>query len=393
MPLVYNTWLYNFGEIDYDKTIEQVDEAAALGFEYFVIDAGWFGKNSNWGADTGNWYERESVWHGRLYGLSEYVRSKGMEMGLWFEPERAGAECDDLREHSEHYFNGCFLDLSNDEAREYITETISAVIEKYKLGFVKFDYNGTTAIDKARSSFYRYNEGQRKFLHSIREKFPELYISLCASGGFRIDPVNMQYCDSFWNSDNQGLFEGNRLYKDLIKRISPCCIEKWNVSGVCKNVRVHGEEPKDMVVNCEDGTWTSISKADDGYVFNFLKGGVAGFSCDLRALPQEFKEKIKKFTETYKCEREFYRMAAAKILCDTPEITVIEYFDAEKSRIVIHVFTKIVRQTSLTVYPFTADGCYIFEGKVYSAKQLKESGIAVRIGTNCGREIILTAVD
>ena len=96
-----------------------------------------------------------------------------------------------------------------------------------------------------------------------------------------------------------------------------------------------------------------------------MKGGVAGFSCDLRALPQEFKEKI----------------------------TVIEYFDAERSRIVIHVFTKIVRQTSLTVYPFTADGSYIFEGKVYSAKQLKESGIAVRIGTNCGREIILTAVD
>ena len=393
LPLVYNTWLYNFGEIEYEKLVEQADEAAALGFEYFVIDAGWFGKNSNWSGNTGNWYEQGSVWNGRLLEFSKYVRSRGMQLGLWFEPERAGAECEDLKLHPERYFNGGLLDFANDEARDYITNAVSAVIEKYKLGFVKFDYNATTATDKYGSAFYRYGEGQRKFLHSIRERFPNLYISLCASGGFRIDPVNLQYCDSFWISDNQGLFEGLRLYKDLIKRISPCCIEKWNVSGVCKNIRVYGEEPKDVVVNCEDGTWTSISKADDGYVFNFLKGGVPGFSCDLCTLPKEFKEKIKEFITTYKQEREFYQTAVAKILCDTPEITVIEYFDAEKSRIVIHVFTKIVRQTSLTVYPFTADGSYIFEGKVYSAKQLKESGIAVRIGTNCGRDIILTAVD
>ena len=57
----------------------------------------------------------------------------------------------------------------------------------------------------------------------------------------------------------------------------------------------------------------------------------------------------------------------------------IEYLDAEKSRIVIHVFTKTVRRSSLTVYPFTADCSYIYEGKVYSAKQLEESGSAVGI--------------
>ena len=393
LPLVYNTWLYNFGEIDYDKLLKQVDEAASLGFEYFVIDAGWFGNSSNWGGDTGNWFERESVWHGKLYEFSEYVRSKGMQFGLWFEPERAGAECEDLKKHSKHYFNGGFLDFANETACEYIINTISSVIEKYKLGFVKFDYNATTATDRYGSAFYRYGEGQRKFLRSIRMRFPELYISLCASGGFRIDPVNMQYCDSFWNSDNQGLFEGLRLYKDLIKRISPCCIEKWNVSGVCKNVRVYGESPKDIVVNCEDGTWTSISKADDGYVFNFLKGGIAGFSCDLCALPQDFKEKIKKFAETYKQEREFYRMAAAKLLCDTPEITVIEYFDKTKSRIVIHVFTRIVQQTSLTIYLYIASGEYRYNDQTYSAEELRENGVTVGIGSNCGREIVLFKKD
>ena len=133
LPLVYNTWLYNFGETEYEKLVEQADEAAALGFEYFVIDAGWFGKNSNWSGNTGNWYERESVWNGRLLEFSEYVRSRGMQFGLWFEPERAGAECEDLKLHPERYFNGGLLDFANDEARDYITNAVAAVIEKYKL--------------------------------------------------------------------------------------------------------------------------------------------------------------------------------------------------------------------------------------------------------------------
>lgn len=141
------------------------------------------------------------------------------------------------------------LDFANDDACEYITNAVSSVIEKYRIGFVKFDYNAAATTDRYGSAFYRYGEGQRKFLHSIRKRFPDLCISLYVSGGFRIDPVNMQYCDSFWNSDNQGLFEGERLYKDLIKRISSSCIEKRNVSGDCKNVRAYGEEPKNITVS------------------------------------------------------------------------------------------------------------------------------------------------
>lgn len=96
---------------------------------------------------------------------------------------------------------------------------------------------------------------------------------------------------------------------------------------------------------------------------------------------------------TYKQEREFYRTAAAKILCDTPEITVIEYFDKTKSRIVIHVFTRIVQQTSLTIYPYIASGEYRYNDQTYSAEELRENGVTVGIGSNCGREIVLFKKD
>lgn len=97
----------------------------------------------------------------------------------------------------------------------------------------------------------------------------------------------------------------------------------------------------------------------------------------------------KKFSAIHKSEREFYRTAAAKILCDTPEITVIEYFNKAKIHIAVHIFTRIVRQRSLTVYPFTESDEYYCGDRIYKAEELRESGVTVEIGTNCGREIVL----
>lgn len=95
--------------------------------------------------------------------------------------------------------------------------------------------------------------------------------------------------------------------------------------------------------------------------------------------------------ESWLPETERFKIATTKVLNGIKKVQesfVVEkiYFiwlqgesDAEKSRIVIHVFTKTVRQSSLTVYPFTADYSYIYEGTIYSAKQLEESGSAVGI--------------
>ena len=43
LPIVYNTWMGLFDVLDFDRVVEQLLRAKALGAEYFVIDAGWFG--------------------------------------------------------------------------------------------------------------------------------------------------------------------------------------------------------------------------------------------------------------------------------------------------------------------------------------------------------------
>ena len=113
-----------------------------------------------------------------------------MTFGLWFEPERAGNESNALQAHPEFFIKGQygnFLDFANPDAVDYILEALSACIDRYHIGWVKFDFNENLSVDPTGSGFYRYFDGQKSFILRLREKYPDLYITNCASGGYRME--------------------------------------------------------------------------------------------------------------------------------------------------------------------------------------------------------------
>ncbi|MBO5070885.1 MAG: alpha-galactosidase, partial [Roseburia sp.] len=54
LPVMYNTWLYQFEKINFDNVASQIKTAKDLGIEYFVIDAAWYGQGEMW-ACRGDW--------------------------------------------------------------------------------------------------------------------------------------------------------------------------------------------------------------------------------------------------------------------------------------------------------------------------------------------------
>ena len=124
MPVVYNTWLCRFDKINFENVSNQIEKAAQIGAEYFVIDAGWFGKGSGWWIYRGDWAENlTGGLCGKMYKISEQVRKSGMKFGLWFEIESASEDAEILRTHSDLFVNlgGLyFLDFSNEKACQYI---------------------------------------------------------------------------------------------------------------------------------------------------------------------------------------------------------------------------------------------------------------------------------
>lgn len=356
MPVLYNTWLYQFEKINFENVISQVSKAAELGVEYFVIDAGWYGEGNFWNC-RGDWEECQTGGlEGRMRELSDIVREHGMKFGFWLEIESGGADAKIVSDHSEFFFkydDMILFDFANPQACDYIVDKVCSLIEKYDAKFVKFDFNQDTRLDQAKLSFLKYFEGYRSVLMRIRKAFPDLYMENCASGGLRMSLENGKCFDSFWYSDNQSPYEGMRIYKDTIRRMPPQWIERWaSIQSVSGLGEVYLDTPKvDKIISTNDATWMDVRGVLPSYLEGFLTGSPIGFSCDLNRLSKEHFERIRDRIAEIKLHREFWKKAVCRILADTESLLVLQYSDNELNRIEILVFTQRIRQRKVCVYP------------------------------------------
>ena len=97
-PLVINNWEATTFYFDIPKLKAFTDAVVGTGIDTVVIDDGWFGKRDNDRSGLGDWYVNEKKLGGTLRELIDYVHSKGLRFGLWFEPEMISRDSDLFRE-------------------------------------------------------------------------------------------------------------------------------------------------------------------------------------------------------------------------------------------------------------------------------------------------------
>lgn len=383
LPVLYNDWLYSYGDVNIDDLCRQADAAADLGIEAFMVDAGWYGDGTrNWFESVGDWEENsKSGPAGRLAELSARVRERGMLFGLWFEPERAAKQSRAFAEYPDFFIEGqygVFLDYANEAAVEYILDAVSKCIDRYRIGWVKLDFNENLPTDPSGGAFYRYFKGQARFIMRLRERYPDLYITSCASGGYRMELAHGRLFDSFWFSDNQEPVEGLRIVKDTLKRLPPALIERWCVQKYCEGFHVYGGAPIGKMVHCSNAMWDYLVGVGDSYTEGFLTGGPMCFSCDVAGFPEEYKAHYRKMIAQYKVERDFYIGASAHILAEGYGITAIEYANGGYERLVLQIFTENAYAADLRLYPKAEAGCtYLFDGIAVTGNELMQDGILV----------------
>ena len=101
-PVILNTWEAVYFDHDYDTLKALADKAGDSGVERFVVDDGWFGSRRDSTSGLGDWQIAQDVWPDgpkSLKALADYVHGKGMEFGLWFEPEMVNPDSDVARAH------------------------------------------------------------------------------------------------------------------------------------------------------------------------------------------------------------------------------------------------------------------------------------------------------
>jgi alpha-galactosidase len=216
----YDAW-WDIGE-KYDESLllPIVEAAAAIGQEYFLLDAAWYiGSNGPQGfsGGVGNWDQVDSKkFPSGLAHFADCVRSHGLQFGLWFEPERVHRDSLLAKEHPDWIIwldkenNYGLLDYGRVDAQQWAQDMMDRYITQLGIRYIRHDFNidplaywdSRDPADRRGVSQIRHIEGFYKVIDRVRERHPATVLECCASGGRRIDLETARRFHTYWISDD-----------------------------------------------------------------------------------------------------------------------------------------------------------------------------------------------
>lgn len=191
------------GDPTTEKLIPLIDAAAKAQCQYFCIDAGWYA-DGFWWDGVGEWLPSKARFPKGIEEPLKYISSKGMIPGLWLELEVMGINCPMVKKVSKDWFfqrNGrpvvdegrYQLDFRNPEVIAHADSVIRRLVQDYGVGYIKMDYNinaglGTEkASDSVGEGLLQHTRAYLNWIDSVFERYPELVIENCSSGGMRME--------------------------------------------------------------------------------------------------------------------------------------------------------------------------------------------------------------
>ncbi len=223
-PLVtYNTWFAYGVNVDEDAMVAEMDFAASLGVELFVLDAGWYvgaGQNGDFDFDSGlgSWTVDADRFPSSLASLADYAHGLGMKFGLWVEPVRVALSTVDQPGLARQAWlateGGEFgqpanaqICLVSADAYTWVYGKLFALIDSVRPDYVKWDENLWVNCDRPghghgpTDGAFRHVQALYTLLAAIRARFPDLTIENVSGGGNRLDFGMLAYTDTAWMDD------------------------------------------------------------------------------------------------------------------------------------------------------------------------------------------------
>jgi alpha-galactosidase len=214
-PVVLNTWEAVYFDHDLDSLLELAESAETLGVERFVLDDGWFKRRRDDSRGLGDWYVDNDIWPDGLTALIENVRARGMEFGLWVEPEMVNEDSDVIRAHPDwisgpglgrtpvEWRNQQVIDLVNPDAWDYIFARLDALLSENEISYLKWDQNRDLVEmgHDGAASTHRQTHAAYRLIDALRRAHPKVEIESCSSGGGRVDLAILERTDRVWASD------------------------------------------------------------------------------------------------------------------------------------------------------------------------------------------------
>ncbi|MDO5490724.1 MAG: alpha-galactosidase, partial [Bacteroidaceae bacterium] len=296
-PVLYNSWEGCGFDFDEARLLSLAGQAKALGCELFVLDDGWFGKRCSDTAGLGDYNVNLERLPSGLKGLSDKLRSLGLDFGLWFEPESVNPNSDLYRSHPDWIQQDrlppllgrhqLLLDLGKPEVRDYIVENVSTILDEADVRYVKWDMNRYSTLLGARTHLHIL--GLYDVLRRIFGPRPHVLLESCSSGGNRFDLGMLCFSPQIWASDNTDPIERIDIQEGL-SLLYPQSAMGAHVSAAphCQTMRV-----------------TPLSTRAHVSFF-----GILGYEFDLNHLTDTQRNEIRKQIGFYKENRRLFQFGS-----------------------------------------------------------------------------------
>jgi alpha-galactosidase len=217
-PVLINNWEATYFDFNERKLLSMATKAQKLGIELFVLDDGWFGKRDDDTSSLGDFSIYKKKLKNGLAGLCRKINKKGLDFGLWVEPEMISIDSRLYEEHPEYLLkhphrelsfgrNQGILDYANPEVVDYIYNQLERVFSSCNLKYVKWDMNRNFSdtysnyLKDQRECTHKYMLGVYDLFKRIMKRFPDILFEGCAAGGDRFDMGILCYFPQIWTSD------------------------------------------------------------------------------------------------------------------------------------------------------------------------------------------------
>lgn len=313
-PILVNNWEATYFDFTESSLRPIVDEAAALGIEMFVLDDGWFGQRDDDTTSLGDWQVNARKFPNGLKAFADYVHEKGLQFGLWVEPEMISFASKLYQTHPDYVLalpnrepspsrSQYVLDLSRDEVQENVYQQLKSLLDEGFIDYLKWDMNRhlsdvfSYALPKERQGevAHRYTLGLYALLERLTTEYPNILFEGCSGGGGRLDTGLAYYMPQSWTSDNTDAVDRLKIQYGT-SYIYPPATFTSHVSAV---------------PNHQTGRTTSLEMRG-----NVAMSSVFGYELDLTTLTESEKLSVKQQVATYKTIRrlvqfgDFIRLAS-----------------------------------------------------------------------------------
>ena len=198
-PLIYNHWYSVRFKLDGDFITSQARAVQELGFDVFVVDAGWYDS-------VGDWTPSRSKFRaGEFEQALAEVRRFGIATGLWSCPWLVAVQGNTLPPQVDRpglyreFMQAYALDLAGSHFSEQLLDHIRHLYQDYGMRWWKYDQEFLG--EQTRQGAMKNMLALQNSLTAVRRHFPDLVIENCMSGGRMINEFTDAISSMHWIRD------------------------------------------------------------------------------------------------------------------------------------------------------------------------------------------------